>query len=106
MRYYYRCMKCRSRNVFAMPVEMYIRPRKCKSCGHARFYADKERTNRQDYCRCDGWHHTHRRGSTYCLYHPQRQLLDRLRAGESRADIALDLAFDSPVTPAPTEVPF
>lgn len=106
MKHYYRCMKCRSRNVFNRPVEAYKIQRKCKACGWWRFYLDKERTNRMDYCRCEGWHHTHRFKSTFCIHHPARQLIERIRAGEAEAEVRLDMAFDAPFEAAPIEAPF
>jgi DNA-directed RNA polymerase subunit RPC12/RpoP len=74
-RYYYRCSKCRTRNVFPRDLEDYRRARKCKACGHRRFYVDKERVARQA-CSCDGGligrtgSIPHRPGSAGCLLNP------------------------------------
>ena len=79
-------MKCRGRNVFRHPVEWYIRAKKCQHCGHGRFYLDRARQYRDDYCSCsENYHYTHRKGSTYCIHNPNYEVNVRVgRYGESR----------------------
>lgn len=75
-RHYYRCMKCRTRNVLGHDLDWYKRRPKCKACGHKTFYVDKERRDRQP-CRCDGGllikdkgSIPHRPGSSFCILNP------------------------------------
>lgn len=68
-RYKYRCSRCRTRNSFIKPLGVYLRPRKCRSCGYTTFYVDKERIHRP-VCYCTGTHYPHRPGSSACLEHP------------------------------------
>lgn len=97
MRMPYRCMLCRTRNTFVRKIETYVRPKKCKSCGHTRFYIDRWRLHRNDYCRCEGYHYTHRKGSTFCIHHPQQERNVRVeRHGEHPLDVFIDQAFDAP----------
>lgn len=60
----------------------YVRPKRCKHCGHTRFYVDRERYARLD-CRCSGaypWP-AHRPGSPMCEHNPQWQANRALRQG-------------------------
>lgn len=95
MSWAYRCMKCRGRNTWKHPWEWYKRTKKCRHCGHFRFYLDKARQYRTDYCCCAGYHHTHRSGSKFCEMNPQHELMVRTeRYGEAVADVALDMAWE------------
>lgn len=96
--YSYRCNKCRTRNTFRQPLEHYVRPRKCKCCGHRRFYFDKERNRRQP-CRCDGGllgrsgSIPHRPGSPCCVLNPMHPY-HRARVQGAPADFLMDLFID------------
>lgn len=93
-RHYYRCCKCRSRNVFRHALEWYLRPKKCKNCSRTRFYVDKERQNRSDYCSCEGYHWKHRLGSPFCEHNKAYELNVRVgRYGEAEEDVKLEIAF-------------
>jgi hypothetical protein len=61
----YRCTSCRTRNTWPKPLAAYVRGRKCRHCGHGRFYVDKERLNRKP-CNCMAYHHPHRPNSGAC----------------------------------------
>ena len=90
----YRCNRCRTRNTFRKKLEEYVRPKKCKECGHDRFYYDRERNHRSDYCSCEGYHWTHRRGTTYCIHNPLYQVNVRVgRYGEKLEDVLEDIAL-------------
>lgn len=92
MSWAYRCMKCRGRNVFRQKVEWYIRAKKCRHCGHGRFYLDRARQYRKDYCSCEGYHYRHREGSTYCIHNPNYQVNVRVgRYGEKLEDVLEDI---------------
>lgn len=94
MTWKYRCMACRGRNVFRQKVEWYVRPRQCRHCGHESFYLDRARQFRKDYCSCEGYHYTHRQGSTYCIHNPNYQVNVRVgRYGEKREDVLEDMAL-------------
>ena len=67
----YRCSRCRTRNTFAKRLEEYVREKKCHSCGHTKFYWDKERNKRRHACNCGGCHYPHRPGSCVCEDHPE-----------------------------------
>lgn len=75
MGYVYRCSRCRTRNTFNRPVTQYIRPRRCRDCGYAKFYVDRERVTRKP-CRCHGGllgrtgSIPHRPGSAGCIHNP------------------------------------
>lgn len=88
-------MKCRGRNVFVRQIEDYLRPKKCRHCGHSRFYLDRRRQWRTDYCTCtDGYHYTHRIGSTFCIHNPDFQINVRVhRYGEKLEDVLEDIAL-------------
>lgn len=62
----------------------YKRPKRCKHCGHDRFYTDRERIRRVA-CRCSGAYHwpAHRRGSLMCEGHPLHEAHRARRDGES-----------------------
>lgn len=76
----YRCMKCRTRNAFRRPIETY-RQKKCKACGHTRFYYDKERNRKQPSCECQGYHFPHRPGSRFCRLNPLAPVWEVERRG-------------------------
>ena len=93
MSYAYRCSKCRGRNTLKHPLEWYVRAKKCRHCGWFRFYVDKARQFRNDYCTCAGYHHTHRKGSLMCEHHPNYEINVRTgRYGEALADVLADIA--------------
>lgn len=96
MTWHYRCMKCRGRNVFRRMLEDYLRPKRCRHCGHGAFYLDRARQWRTDYCRCtEGYHYTHRVGSPLCVHNPDFQTNVRVeRHGEKLKDVLEDIAFD------------
>lgn len=78
MSYIYRCSSCRTRNTWPRALASYVRWRRCRHCGHDRFYVDRERVNRLP-CHCDGYHHAHRPGSRRCesnTMHPYWRSLD------------------------------
>lgn len=92
MTWHYRCMKCRGRNVFLRELDTYIRRKKCRHCGHFRFYLDRRRQWRTDYCRCNGYHYTHRIGSPYCEHNENYQVNVRVgRYGEKLEDVLEDI---------------
>lgn len=90
MTYPYRCSRCRTRNLFARPVEKYVRQRKCRDCGHTSFYVDRERATRRP-CRCDGAYHwgPHRKGSPCCVHRRGFEAFRAVRAGADEIDMAL-----------------
>ena len=90
----YRCMQCRGRNTLAHRLEWYKRTPKCKhGCGCNRFYMDKARLRRTDYCVCEGYHHTHRIKSAYCVHNPNYELHSRVgRYGEDQALVLAEIA--------------
>ena len=91
MAYVYRCSKCRTRNTFRHALEWYIRPKRCRCCGHKAFYVDKERVRRKP-CYCEGYHYPHRPGTTFCVVNPQYQVNVRtMRYGEKLGDVLLDM---------------
>lgn len=104
----YRCMKCRGRNTLRRPLHDYLRVPKCRHCGHKSFYLDRARQYRNDYCRCEGYHYTHRAKSKFCTVNPNYELNVRvLRYGEDLTDVQIDIAFDAPVSDHHIEgVPF
>lgn len=63
---YYRCNQCRTRNGFNKQLDLYVRKRHCKNCGHDKFYFDKERNKRSVSCLCQGYWFPHRPGSKAC----------------------------------------
>ena len=86
-RYKYRCNRCRTRNSFVKKLEHYLRPRRCRCCGHDRFYVDRERMRRryEHPCKCDGCHYPHRPGSSVCFDNPYYGI-DRFEAEGGRVD--------------------
>lgn len=87
-------MRCRGRNVFLRHLDTYIRIKKCRHCGHTRFYLDRRRQWRSDCCTCDGYHWKHRVGSTYCQLNPNYQINVRVgRYGEKLEDVLEDIAL-------------
>lgn len=92
--WHYRCLKCRGRNKKKKPIDHYVRVQKCRHCGHAGFYLDKERQNRKDICRDEACcHYPHRYRSSLCLHHPQAEIIIRTgRYGEPLADVLADIA--------------
>lgn len=107
MSFYYRCMKCRTRNTFRRPVEQYVRVRKCRSCTHVAFYVDKERQHRTDYCQCSGYHYRHRKGSPYCQTNPRYEFNVRVgRFKEDPLDVGIDIAWDLVPGESPEDPPF
>lgn len=105
----YRCMKCRGRNTLPRPLEHYIRTPKCKHCGWFRFYLDKARQYRKDYCSCEGYHYTHRIKSKFCVHHPEYEFNVRtMRYGEDPEDVRIEMALNRPANKEEetTECPF
>ena len=89
----YRCMKCRALNTLNRRIADYIRVPKCKRCGHRKFYIDKQKWYRTDYCRCEDYHYTHRIKSPFCIHHPNYEYNVRVRRyGEDPAAVNFDLA--------------
>lgn len=88
-RCYYRCSRCRTRNIFRRPVKTYIRPKRCRNCGHDKFYVDKERRDRKP-CGCLGsyWWGPHRWGSAYCEHNPDHEYHRALRDGAHPGELA------------------
>jgi DNA-directed RNA polymerase subunit RPC12/RpoP len=108
MAYIYRCSRCRTRNSFKQPLEDYRRAKKCRACGYTKFYWDKERNRKADFCTCNGYHFNHRRGSKFCWANPQYEWNVRvLRYKEDPLQVSADIAFDAePVLETSEEVPF
>jgi hypothetical protein len=61
--------ECRARRTLTKPLSAYVNPPKCLKCG-APVFRDlwQERANRKNVCRCDGYHHNHKRGDKFCLF--------------------------------------
>jgi hypothetical protein len=102
MSFAYRCMSCRGRNTLRQPIDHYLRPPKCRHCswvekpGAKRFYVDKLRQFRTDYCSCEGYHYRHRAGSKFCTSNPQYEFNVRTaRYQEDPEEVRFDIAFDS-----------
>lgn len=93
MSHIYRCMSCRTRNTFARARHDYVRGRKCRHCGHTRFYVDRERIGRRG-CGCGGYHFPHRPGSPCCESNPMADANRAKRAGES-PELVADLAMEA-----------
>ena len=93
MTFKYRCCRCRVRNTFRRALEDYIRPKRCRGCGHGKFYWDRERNARREICGCDGYHYTHRKGSRLCVHNPRYELHERVRQGEDHDDVLLELTL-------------
>jgi DNA-directed RNA polymerase subunit RPC12/RpoP len=95
MAWIYRCSRCRTRNTFRRAVHDYIIKRKCRHCGHRRFYVDKERVRRKP-CKCAGYHHPHRMFSKFCDHRPESIVHRAARegtAGEALWDVAMEAAW-------------
>src|SRR4051794_35940633 len=97
----YRCMQCRTRNMFRMKVDEYLVRRKCMNCGCKRFYWDKERNMRasngkeRGQCYCGAYAHPHRPGAKFCETNPESEFNTRVeRYGEDPDDVKLDIAFN------------
>lgn len=84
----YRCSRCRTRNSFNHSVAWYKRPRKCRDCGHAHFYPDRERMARKS-CDCLGAYFwgKHRWGAAYCENNPDWEYNRAIRDGASAEDM-------------------
>jgi hypothetical protein len=104
----YRCNKCRGRNPLRSPLFKCWPEPKCKHCGHDKFYLDKARQYRNDYCTCEGYHWKHRTGSKFCIENPNYELNVRTeRYGEDRAEVQLEIALAAPIAKfTPEEAPF
>lgn len=97
MSFAYRCMRCRTRNTFKKPLEDYVRLKKCKRCSWWRFYLDRARQYRTDYCDCAGYHYRHRIGSPFCQHHPECEFNTRVRRyGEDPLEVRIDIAWEAP----------
>ena len=95
MTWKYRCSRCRGRNVFKQKLDGWS-DEKCHHCQYARFYFDRARQYRDDYCSCShafGYHYTHRRGSPRCVHHPDFELNARVFSGESLEHVLEDIAL-------------
>lgn len=92
----YRCSKCRGRNVFERKLDGWMAPA-CKHCGHDKFYLDRARQFRRDYCDCshtDGYHYRHREGSPFCIHNPEFQVNARTRKHDEKLeDVLEDIAL-------------
>ena len=85
MRYYYRCKKthqgivCDTRVTLPRPVEDYINKPKCPSCKALLSYRDtwQQAKNRENVCKCDGYHFPHRQGCKFCNHNPHMTEQDR-----------------------------
>lgn len=106
MTFKYRCSRCRCRNTFRRRLEHYARPKRCRDCGYDRFYWDREHNGRRPICGCDGYHFTHRKGSRMCQHNPHHELHVRMRAGESRADVLLEMSLEGRCKHTDQECPF
>lgn len=103
-----RCNRCRTRNTFKVCPVNWTQPRglkkltkkevdrelrriggrRCRDCGHASFYLDKERTNRKP-CHCNAYHWgPHRPGSPCCVSNPSHNVFRAYREGMDEEDIA------------------
>ncbi|MGC4075449.1 MAG: hypothetical protein QM702_00125 [Rubrivivax sp.] len=89
MSFHFRCQRCRGRNVMPRHWHDYARPKRCRHCGHTRFYLDRERTYRT-CCSCDGAYHwgPHRPGSPLCWHNRHWQANRAARDGEDDAIVA------------------
>jgi hypothetical protein len=89
--------------MFNKMLEDYARTKKCKACGHWRFYWDKERNirtfvKRNDICYCSSYPHPHRLKSKFCESHPKAEFNIRTqRHQEDAQQVAIDIAFDAPI---------
>lgn len=93
MSWAYRCMKCRGRNTLKSEITGYFGP-ECRHCGHNRFYLDRRRQWRTDYCNCEGYHYKHRAGSGCCELSPNYEVNVRVgRYGEKLEDVLEDIAL-------------
>lgn len=94
MRTWVRCRKCEARRVLNRHPDNYLRPPKCRSCGHTAY---RVVTNYpRPLCGCSGYHFIHRKGSLLCEHHPEG-FANRVRRmkGATKDDI-LDALLDCP----------
>ncbi len=100
MSYAYRCSKCRGRNTMKHRYDWYKRTPVCKHCKACnRYYLDKARQYRNDYCSCEGYHYKHRIKSACCIHHPDYELHVRVgRYGEDSAVVIAEIAARSKET--------
>lgn len=99
-RYTYRCNACRARNTFNKRLAEYVRDKKCKACGHTRFYVDRERMSRIA-CTCSGYHFPHRPDSRCCernVLHGYHRARRSGITGNELLDIFAEEAWDNPPT--------
>lgn len=77
--YYGRCLtraggrKCTGRLMLAKLPAEYIRPPACPHCGGRKWYLDTNIVHRhkaEEKCTCEGYYFRHRKGSLYCVHHP------------------------------------
>lgn len=89
--YYGRCLaringrKCTGRRMLTKRPGEYIRAPKCPHCGGRRWYLDTNIVRRhraEAKCWCEGYHFQHRKGSTYCVHHPDYEANWARRLGE------------------------
>lgn len=105
MSWIYRCSSCRTRNTFTKALRDYKRGKKCRHCGYARFYPDKERTNRKG-CTCGGYSFPHRTGSGSCLHNKHHLYNQAKRQGASKEDLAMIQALHGSPPSADQTCPF
>lgn len=85
-----RCGRCQARHTFSRHPDYFVRPKRCRVCGHTHFYRDKwmHRRGRQQKCECGGYHFPHRKGSKFCYEHPHAEFIHTERNNEhSRAHV-------------------
>lgn len=94
MSYYYKCSRCRGRNVFKQKVGFNKKIERCRHCQYGNFYVDKRMQYRDDYCIDTACvHYKHRFRSSVCIHHPDAELIIRTtRYGENREDVLADIA--------------
>jgi hypothetical protein len=94
MTWKYRCSKCRGRNVFATKIDPWSKD-VCRHCGYNKFYLDRRRQWRTDYCDCSSemYHYRHRIGSPYCQHNPNYELNVRVgKYGEDKYAVLAEIA--------------
>ncbi len=97
-----RCNRGRTRNTFWKKLEWYVKPRKCKVCGHTRFYWDKERNKRRAGCGCGGYWFPHRPGSRFCYLNPKHIINELIYRQRVNADELLDAKLEMDGEPVET----
>jgi hypothetical protein len=89
--------------MFRKKLEEYISFKKCKTCGHRRFYLDKERNDRaagridrsKETCYCSGHKHPHRPGVKFCFHHSNCEKDTRIaRYDENPDDVETDISWN------------